>query len=266
MAVTNSSIRVFGFSGLLLFLLFASCSPEHKLAKKYVNNHKGSVILIIPLYDLYKDNLTISYDTNAKYSSDQFDSIAWVQSYYIQYISDSVFLTTFTNSLISGLTATGYDVYLDSGSDVFLSLPDPKWVIQIGKLQMNEDHKTEYRDMYSIESGETYTQEYRLNQINLESWFEVSQANSDEKQVLYLEGYIQDKFKTKIGLDVESGGFGVISNRDSLQMDDIYRMAEASGKKHAALLFDYFMNKYIDANLPLGNAKREYYRYNPESN
>ena len=265
MARSKIVLQFMAVAGSLLLLL-ASCSPEKKIASKYVKEHKGTGILILPLYKLQKDNLTISYDTNVKYTPDQFDSIAWYQSYYVQHVSDSVFLTTFTNTFINGLASAGYDVYVEDDSDVFLSLPDPKWVVQIGQISLNEEHKIEYRDMYSVESGETYQQDYRTNQINLESWLDVSKANSPDKEVLYLEGYIKDKVKVKIGLNFESGGLGIVDLRDSLTLNDIYRMAEASGKKHAELLFDHFMNKYIAENLPSGLGPVEYYHYNRERN
>ena len=90
--------RNLGIVSICVMLFLAACSPERKLAKTYIKNHTGNGIMIVPLYELYKDNLTISYDTNTQYSDDQFDSIAWEQSCYIKHVSDSVFLTSFTNS------------------------------------------------------------------------------------------------------------------------------------------------------------------------
>lgn len=247
---------------MLAVLLSTGCSPERKLARKYIKNHKGSGILIVPLYDLYKDNLTISYDTNVLFSEEQFDSIAWEQSVFIKHISDSVFLTTFTNSLIDELSASGYDVYLDGSMDIFLSLPDPKWIIQIAQLQINEDHRIDDHERYSVETGEFYGVGYRINQVDMSSWLEVSRANSGNKQVLYLEGYIQDDFNQGVDIDLMAGSLGLTSNRDSIEVNDMYRMAHQSGQKHAELLLDYFMNDYIRANLPNGIINREFYHYN----
>jgi len=242
-------------------LLFA-CSPERNLARKYVKHHTGNGIMIIPLFELYKDNLTITYDTNIIYSESQLDSIAWEQSCYIKYVSDSVFLTSFTNSMIKELSASGYDVYVDEGSDVFLSLPDPKWMVQVAQLQLNEDYRYEDLVLSSIGRSVPYTQRFRVNQVNLKSWFEVSRANTETKQILYLEGYIQDHFHKAVNFNVLEGSVDVAGKRDSLKMDNVYMMAEELGQKHGELLFDYFLNDYIRDHFPPGIVHREYFHYN----
>jgi hypothetical protein len=258
--------RYLALSFALIVLLLVGCSPERNLARNYVKNHKGNGVLIVPLYELYKDNLSISFDTAVKYSPEQFDSIAWVQSCYIQHVSDSLYLTTFTNSLINKLTADGYDVYVDGSSDVFLALPDPKWVVQIAQLQLNEEHNQNYYEMYSVETGEPYTEGLRINQVSLNSWLEVSRANSNNKQVLYLTGYIKDDIKRGINLSLMEGSVGLGQIRDSMNVNDVYRMAMDMGQKHAELLFDYFMNDYIRENLPSGIVNRQYFRFDRKSN
>lgn len=249
-------------------LLFEACSPERKLANAYVKQHQGNGVMIVPLYELYKDNLSIIFDTAVKYTPEQFDSIAWVQSCYIKHVSDSVFLTTFTNSMIDKLSADGYDVYVDGGSDLFLSLPDPKWVVQIAQLQLNEEYKVEYLERYSAETGEPLSEPeaYRVNQVSLSSWIEASRANTGIKQVLYLEGHIGDYVKRGVKFNMWEGSVGLYTNRDSIQMDDVYKMAFDLGQKHAELLFDYFMNEYIRANLSSGIIDRQYFRFDRKSN
>lgn len=254
--------KYFGFVSLCALLLMQGCSPERKLARNYVKHYFGSGIMVLPVFELYKDNLTISFDTAIQYSPEQFDSIAWVQSCYIQHISDSIFLTAFTNSLINELSDTGFDVYVDGSSDIFLSLPDPKWMVQIAQLQLNEEYRTDYHELYSLESGEPYPEGFRINEVSLSSWLEVSRANTENKQVLFLNGYIQDDFHLGIDFDLMEGSVGLLGNRDSIQIKDVYLMAVESGRKHAELLFDYFMNDFIRDNLPSGIINREYYHYN----
>ena len=251
--------RNLGIIGVLIIVLVSACSPERKLARQYVKTNSGSGILIMPLYELYKDNLTLSYDTTIQYSPDQQDSLAWEQSCFVKHVSDSVFLTLFTNSLIDRLSFFGYDVYLDGSSDVFLGLPDPKWILQVAQLQLNEQHSIYPYNVYSIETGEPVADEIRVNTVKLESWIEASLANGGQKQVLYLEGYIQDEVRQGIDFSFSEGVSNVHLTRDSVGMDDVYKMAEELGKKHADLLFDYFMNEYIRTNLPAGILPKKYY-------
>jgi hypothetical protein len=260
-------LKVLALPFAFILLLLAACSPERKLANDYVKQHNGNGVMIIPLYELIKDNRSINFDTAVKYTPEQFDSIAWEQSCFIKHVSDSVFLTTFTNSMIDKLTTDGYDVYVDAGSDVFLSLPDPKWVIQIAQLQLDEEYTIDYLERYSAETGEPLNEGvgYRVNQVSLSSWIEASRANTGIRQVLYLNAYMEDYVKHGVKFDMMEGSVGLYTNRDSIQMDDVYKMAFDLGQKHAELLFDYFLNDYIRTNMPSGIIKREYFRFDRKS-
>ncbi len=258
-------LRYFGVTLVVLILLLASCSPERNLARQYVKGHTGNGIMIIPLNELLKDNRSINYDTAIKYNPDQLDSMAWAQSMFIRYISDSIFLTVFTNSLINELGKEGFDVYVDGGSDIFLSLPDPKWMVQIAQLQLDEEHLNKYYEMYYADTGEPYYDSLSINQVHLSSWFDVSRANTVNKQVLFLEGYIQDQIRRGINFNLSEGTIGTTQNRSAIQINDVYKMADDLGKKHAELLFDYFINDYIRDHLPAGIVNRKYFYYDPKS-
>jgi hypothetical protein len=247
---------------MIIILLIASCSPERKLAKQYIRQHKGNGVMVLPLYEIYKDNLTISYDTTVMYSPSQLDSIAWAQSCFVKQTSDSVFLTLFTNALVDNLSKLGFDVYVDGNPDAFFSLPDPKWNVSIAQMQLTESYDIEQYNDYSFESGENTTVFLRFNQVQMADWLEVSRVNAETKQVLYLEGYIRDKHNTNLDLDIAEGGIGILHNRDSLQISDVYQMAVQSGRKQAEMLFDYFMNDYIRTHLPPGIIHRKYFQYN----
>jgi hypothetical protein len=184
------------------------------------------------------------------------------QSCFVNHISDSVFLTRFTNALIDELSASGFDVYVDESSGEFLSLPDPKWMVEVAQLQLSENHRTDYRLVYSVETGDPFYVGTRVNQVSLSNWFGVSRANSGNKQVLFLEGYVQDDFNLGLDLDLMQGNMGLSGIRDSIGINDVYRLADEMGEKNAELLLDYFMNDYIRENLPSGIVHREYFHFN----
>jgi len=250
----------------LVLLLLAGCSHERILGRQYVKNHTGNGVMIVPSYELYKDNLTIHYDPDLRLNPDQQDSVAWEQSLFIKHISDSVFLTVFTNSLINELNASGFDVYVEGSSDVFLSLPDPKWMVQIAQLQLNEEYTYNYFELFPVDGGEEYLDSLRINQVSLESWLDVSRANTNNKQVLYLKGYIQDDIKRGVNFNLLVGSVGLEQIRDSIGINDVYIMAKQLGVKHAGLLFDYFMNDYIRENLPSGIQNKKNFHYDRKSN
>lgn len=248
---------------LFLLLIQEACSPEFKLARKYIRNHKGNTILIIPVYDLGKDNLSISYDTNINYSPSEFDSIAWEQSCYVKHVSDSIFLSRFTTSLIKELTKTGFDVYVSDSSDDFNKLPDPKWLVNVAQLQLNEKHSISNFEVYDEKpEGYIYSDaSLRLNMLSLHSWFEASQTDSVKLQVLYREEGIMDNRTLGFDFLLNKGKEGLQKNRDSLEMEDVYRLADESGRKHAESLFDHFLNEYISRSLPTGLTRKKYFYY-----
>jgi len=267
-AVGHIKISQIGIINLLMMLLMASCSPQRKLARQYVTHHKGMGILIVPLYELYKDNLTISYNDTVKFSPADFDSIAWFQSVYIQHVSDSIFLTRFTNSLINELDRQGFDVYVGDSSDAFVSFAHPRWLVQIAQLQLNEKHIVNTYEVYSenMEGIETDVASLRMNMVSLSSWVEARPADTGNMEELFLEASIMDDVKCGDEFRLNEGDYGLQHNRDSIEMDDVYKLADKSGRKYAGLLFNHFMNDYICTNLPAGIINRKYFYYNPKSN
>jgi hypothetical protein len=263
----HSAISYLRIVILVSVFLISACNPEHKLAKQYLRNHKGNAVVLIPIYELAKDNLDISYDTNVHYSNAQFDSIAWTQSCYIRQISDSIFLTRFTNSLIKELSREGFDVYVSDSVNSFQRFTEPKWLVKLAQMQLNENH--------SISSFNVYTEKLqgivrsvaslRLNSLILDSWIESSANDSTKKQTLFTEESIMDKVTNGYDFIISKGNEGLQKNRDSLEMEDVYKMADVSGRKHAELLFDHFMNEYISKNLPQGTVRKNYYYFDRES-
>ncbi len=252
---------------LIVILLSEGCCPERKLALKFVASHKGYSVMIEPLYELQKDNFAISYDTNVRYSPAQFDSIAWEQSCYIKQVSDSVFLTRFTSSLIDELTKEGFDVYVGESPGFFKNMPDPKWLVKVAQLQLDEIHSETIYEVTSEKIDGIYTEyaSLRMNMISLLSWFEASRCDTGVRKVLYREESKMDNRTLGYDFILNKGNEGLQRNRDSLNMEDVYNLAGESGEKHAELLFDHFMNEYINSNLPPGINNRKYYFYDRKS-
>jgi len=247
-------------------MLGSSCITEQKLADRYLSQLPGSPLFIIPQYELFKDNFTVVYDTIMQYTPEQYDSIEWAQSYYLQFLSDSIYLTQFTNSLISELTSQGFNVFVSDSSVIFDSLTDPKKVIKIAELQLSEEHRIEY-NLEKMNKNEIVTRfAFFGNKICLNSWLEVLRPDSTQMKVLYLEGCYMDDIIPGINIDELKDDFNGQQLRDSIEIVDLYRMADESGRKHAELLSDYFLTDYIRKQLPKYFAPTmEYYHYDQNS-
>jgi len=255
-------LRTVAYAILMLWLV--SCGTERRLAREYIRKHKGEGIMLSPTDILYKENLGALIDTVTFPTLAQQDSVAYFTSSYAQYVSDSIVLTRFTNRLIDELSSYGYQVILDQAADKFLALNKPSWIIQLAQLQLEEDSYPGYA--YAFDDDEqAYEQEYPIHVIALNSWTEVSPVNQGTtgvRQLLFLSGYIDDDAPAAVSLDYYRGTFYLNDLRDVLTFDDVYRMAEDLGKKHAELLFDYFLNDYVRRNLPAGHTHRKELHYN----
>jgi hypothetical protein len=253
--------------GSLLLLMLSSCSTERRLAREYLKNHKGEGIMLSPADFLYKENLGALMDTVTFPTPDQQDSVAFYSSIYVQYISDSILLTRFTNGLIDELSAYGYQLILDQAADKFLAMNKPAWIVQLAQIQMEEDNYPGY--VYAFDDDDqAFEQAYQVNLIGLNTWTEVSPVNQGSntgvRQLLFLSGYIDDDSPGAVSLEYYRGSFYLNDYRNILTFQDIYKMADELGRKHAELLFDYFLNDYIRRNMPAGHAKRKELHYNKQ--
>ena len=252
---------------IFLATSLVSCSLERKLAREYVRDHHSEGIMLSPAEYIYKDNLGAFIDIQKYPGRLQQDSVAFFSSQFVQHVSDSIFLTLFTNSLIEELEAFGYHVTLDQAADQFLSSHNPSWIVQLSQMQLEEDYNPEVVYGYDDEDQE-YVQEYKVNTISLNSWTEVSPINSGKgaRQMLFLSGYISDDAGQYVTLEYYNGQFYLNDYRYTIDLDDIYGMAINSGKKHAELLTDYFMNDYIRRNMNSSKAVRKEMHYNRKLN
>ncbi len=249
---------------LLPLMALTSCSLERELAREYVKNHKGEGVLLLPTDLLYKANPAASIDTTVCKTAAQQDSVAYFTSAYVQFVSDSIFLTLFTNALIDELEKYGYEVTLGQAADEFLGSDNPAWIIQLSQLQLEEDYTSAFAYGYD-DFDEEYYQEYRNYTISLNSWTEVSRLNTNQgaRQLLYLSGYIADSPGLGVTLQYYHGQFYMQDLRDTISIRNVYQMAEASGRKHAELLFDYFINDYIRRNYKDSDSPRKEMHYDP---
>ncbi|MBK7213630.1 MAG: hypothetical protein IPH88_10145 [Bacteroidales bacterium] len=240
---------LFRLAFLLMLASCLSCSTERKLAKKFLNEHKGESLMLSPVDFIYKENPAAYIDTRKYTTPEQQDSVAFYSSKFVQHVSDSIFLTLFMNSLIETLESYSFNVFMDQEANLFLASPKPGWILQMAQMSLVEDYSISSVSGYDYE-GEEFIHQFRVNEVSLDTWLEVNRVNTvQSKQLLFLSGYIRDDTSRRISLDYDFGQFYYTNDNDSIDLDNIYEMADASGRKHAELLFDYFMNDYIQRNM-----------------
>lgn len=248
--------------GAVVIILMQSCTVEHQLARQYLRSKPDKTLLIIPTDFIYKSNLTYQEpDPVTMIDRLSYDSAGYYRSTYLQYISDSAFLEKFYNAFIAEMTDYGYRIFLPDDSLAFDRQQGQKWKIRFAQLQMEEETKTHYIDTYDPDDN-YYYKEYDLTTVGINSWTEVAfDLAADQQRLLYLSGFIQDDFEGGFSYNRFDDKMYFTNRMLKITYSDIYRMAEASGKKHAELLSDYLLNDYIRRNMPPGVTRRLIYHY-----
>jgi len=124
----------------------------------------------------------------------------------------------------------------------------------------------EYVHTEKVESdidGSYYSGDIDLNAINLNSWFELerNQVPNEKYPVLYSSYFIYDDFE---GEFIRSSIYEVVNYRyklDTMQVADIYNLAELAGRKYAINFYDYLLNIYVQDHLPKNQSPVFYFHY-----
>jgi hypothetical protein len=256
----HSTLKPFLF--LLVVLLIASCSAERKLAVDFYRNRQSKAVLVIPADFIYKRNLKAFEIEDARNMEDHvLDSVLFSESLFVQHISDSIFLETFTNRLIKGLRNIGLRVYLQPDTDLFFEDPSDKYIINVAQLLLEEDVELLFDPDYDPEYR--YLGDFYLNNVILSSWFEVSGVNDNgpKTEVAFAEMIMSDQFDGRLRYFPFTGNLIYTYSVDSVKTDDVYTLASTAGKQYSGYLFDYLMNRYVDRTIPPGKSRTVYYRY-----
>ncbi|MEI6456665.1 MAG: hypothetical protein WCO93_10295 [bacterium] len=253
----------FGIFIVSFLFLLTSCLPEQKIANTLIQSPPEINILVFAPEVVFKYNhkgeMIPGFDS---IGDAQQDSALWVESSYVQYLNDSLLLEKYINSFINELRLLGFNVYLDNSIDSFLIGKPQSYVWNIAQIQVDEY-------LYPLEDEEpfqdtVYYKRFDLNAVDFSCWFELSKVNAEKahKLTLYSSFTAYDNFEGEFYLDPWEMDMKYKYRLDSLQVKDVTEMAVYSGRKHAAYLYDYFLNQFIAARLPKGQTMYYYYHYN----
>lgn len=248
---------------LVIGSVIISCSLERKLAKSYVKKEKQPSVLLFFPEELIKSNLKteLLMATDSLKHLNQ-DSIIEANDLYLHLINDSVFINLCKESLITELKAYGMKVYGLDQIDELIEKPDTTYVLSLVQMQVEEYIFKEKTEGFVV--GRYYTHDFDLNAINLNAWFELGQSKitKDQFPVLYSSYYLFDDLEVNF-LEPEFYGepVNLVYRIDSMDMTDVYNLAELAGKKYAINFYDYLLNIYVQDQLPIGQVPAFYYHY-----
>lgn len=243
-------------------LILSSCLPERKIANDFIQSQHVLNLLVNPPEFVFKYNhkgeIVEGFDS---LSESKQDSALWSSSLFVQYLNDSIVLETYMNKFITELRDLGFNVYLASDIDSFMTGKPQSYIVDVAQIQVDEY-------FYPLLDQEdfmdtTYYKKINLNAVDFSCWFELHKANAEnvKKMVLYSSSTSYDSFDGRFFNDPFTGAVRYKYTIDTLNLKDVYAMATYLGKKHADYMYDYFMNQYIAKHLPEGMKMMDYYHY-----
>lgn len=245
---------------IISIVLITACFPEWKMAKAYIASKPDISILVMPTNIVYKDNLKTSDTAGSKIESPGVEN-----SLLLKEISDSIFLTNFTNSLYNEFSQLGFKVYTESDLDSFLFLQTPAYIFNIAQIQLEESYK-QHEDKEEID-GLVYYKKTDLNALTYNFWFELSELNDGEQntKLFFVTETITDLMNGYFNKDIYTGKVRYRYKINELDTSVVYDYCKIFGQRYAGYTFDYLMNKNIQEHWPENkqlNFYMQYKRYN----
>ncbi len=227
---------------LLLLALFSGCSPEWKLGREFVKKQEAVNVVLLPTDEVFREI------SNEKRLLDS--------------IPDSVILDTYYNSLIDELVSLNCNVYLDQMGETLFDTT-PGLILHVAQIVLEESVK-EYELREDFSDG-TYYQTENRNTVDFDYWFEVSLINdSDSSSVLYDTQSITDVSMSYFYQRFFTGQILFKEQIIPLTVDDIVRELSLLGKRHAQMVYDLMLNKYIEKHYPPGKEVKFLLHYNAD--
>ena len=256
---------IYLFFTVFLLLFFSSCTLEQKIGQKFVREAVDNyAIMLIPPDYLFKTNLKSDQIPGFKNMNQREKDSALIQnSMFIKDISDSIFMANYTSGLKELLTLYGIKLFAPSDFDAFLNHKGQNYVVTLAQIELEEYQKVITTEEI-LGEDDLYHEEFFLNALNVNSWFEVTRLNDTtdtRKHVLYASHYIFDNFESRLVENPFTGDVLFKYSIDSINVKSIHEFARFLGLKYAGYLYDYFMNAYIYEKYPAEREPTIYLHY-----
>lgn len=262
------AFKYFHAALLVLGLVFlSSCYPEWKLGKTFIESKPDISVMILPADYVFKNNQKRDEigDTSGLTNFEK-DSLLLAKSLFLKDLSDSVFLETFINSMISEFEMLGLKIYMDNASDSFLFFKSPSYILNIAQLQLEEGYN-DFKDSDDF-SGNTYYKAFQTNAVTFNSWLELTQLNpkKEGRKLFFVSETIADIVDGYFTENLLTGEIKYKYQIMEIDLDIIYHYCKVLGARYAGYTFDYLMNDYIMTHFPSGKKRNFYMHYNRANN
>jgi len=251
------------FSILVLAVSLGSCSLERKLAREFVEGRDSVAVMLFMTDYVIKTNLK-SWEIAGfeKMTSQQQDSALYFNSTFLKEVDDAFLLSRFENGLQAGLKRYNIKAFTEEQLLDFLDINYKAYKVLIAQVEIEEDIYP-YRVEEIFFDSILYYEDFSLNLINMNLWFEISEMNDPNavNHLLYATDDMMDALEGRFQTNLFSGDVKFNYNYFPVKTEDIYTLAAMLGEKYAGYIYDYTLNEYIHWNFPAGERPRSYYTY-----
>ena len=260
-------LKILKFLLIIFLLSFFSCNIEKQLATKFVDSSNQISLLILEPDVLFKENLKTDEIPNYELlDTNQRDSLLLLKSKFLQHVNDSAFLSNYSISLENELKKYGFKVYTSSMLESFLLIDTLAYIFDISQIELEEYLYTKRKSERF--NYELYYKDFDLNAVALNAWIDFKKLNDNKNstEVLFCNHFVSDKISGKFKKYALLDSAKFVYKRRNMLIGRVNNLSIYAGRKHAAYIFDYLMNDFIDIELNGVHRETEYFHYDPLNN
>ncbi|MDD3876441.1 MAG: hypothetical protein PHT69_07450 [Bacteroidales bacterium] len=256
-------------SFFLLIVFLNACVTGKRTAYKFIDNSRNINILILEPDLVIKSNLKIDRaELNNIEDPVERNNVELSQSDFLYDLDVNWVSEIFMSELKKELNTFGVNVFTSSKIDTFFTQSTPAYMFSISQVEIEEffsPFKEEYER--SRFDSVTYVQEFSLNALNFNSWYEYSELNTEKKkELLFSNFYISDNIQGYFYVDQTSNEVKYSYTKYSIGVEDIEKLIRYAGKMNAQYMYNYILNKYIREHAPYEIEAHKFFVFNPALN
>ncbi len=249
---------------MLLLILLVSCSVERELAQTYIEEFDSVPIMIFEPEYCYMINTNMNnIDDVEQHSQLIKDSLLYANSNYVRFLEESIIRIVYLDSLFIELQKLGFVVYNSDSLSSFMTKGEHGYMINIAQMQLLES--LEQKVFSEVFDSLEHFVETSISRIDFDVWIELSELNAAENdmpmQLFHASSSIYDEVTVRFYKKFLTQEVNYEKEYKPIEFTQIISLVKQTGVSHAQAIFDFFLNQYIDANLPDNRKRKNYYTY-----
>jgi hypothetical protein len=259
MIMKNSSRILILFS--LVVLMLNACVTPRRSAMEFLRERENIAVMIVPPQNTY----LYYYPVFSPEEQHPTDETSLQDSYLLKDLDQKKADADFINALTDNLRQYNLKVYSPDDFDHFLAFSGKRYIFAIAQAEWVESDKP-FTDRALIDTV-IYRQDFLLRELERNTWFEFVKvddtAEDSGMEVLYSTFTATDEIRGRFRYRGLTGEVFYEYGSDLLEPDDMYTLNRVAGRGNARYIFEYLLNRHINAQRRDQRPRSHYYKYNP---